>query len=101
VIVLWRFTAHAVFMPSSAPKTTSEGTPRIVEVMGATLTVDKYEMALSRVSTTTGRFCPAGKIGRELFGRPSCLPLPGKSFLNYLRVSGISGSVALLFGERF
>jgi hypothetical protein len=24
--------------------------------MGATLTVDRYEMALSRVNTTTGRF---------------------------------------------
>jgi hypothetical protein len=28
--------------------------------MGATLTVDKYEMALSRVNTTTGRFLSGG-----------------------------------------
>jgi len=47
-------------MPSSAVKTTSEGTPRMVDVMGATVTVDKYEMALPRVSTTTGRFLSGG-----------------------------------------
>jgi hypothetical protein len=41
-------------MPSSAPIGTSEGTPRIVDVIGATVTVDKYPMALSRVRTTTG-----------------------------------------------
>jgi hypothetical protein len=28
--------------------------------MGATLTVDKYEIALSRVNTTTGRFLSWG-----------------------------------------
>ncbi len=42
-------------MPSSSFKITSEGTPRIAEVTGATVTVDKYAMALLRVSTRTGR----------------------------------------------
>jgi hypothetical protein len=39
-------------MPSSAVETTSEGAPRIVEVMGPTITVGKYGIALPRVSTT-------------------------------------------------
>jgi len=43
-------------MPSSSFRTTSDGTPRIVEVTGATVTVDKYAMALVRVSTRAGRF---------------------------------------------
>jgi hypothetical protein len=47
-------------MPSSTPKTTSDGTPRIADVIGATVTVDKYAIALSRVSTTTGRFLSGG-----------------------------------------
>ena len=33
-------------MPSSSFRTTSDGTPRIVEVTGAIVTVDKYPMAL-------------------------------------------------------
>ena len=44
------------FIPSSSFRTTSDGTPRIVEVTGATVTVDKYAMALLRVSTRAGRF---------------------------------------------
>ena len=43
-------------MPSSSFRTTSDGTPRIVEVTGATVTVDKYAMALLRVSTRAVRF---------------------------------------------
>src|SRR5438874_12475771 len=53
---LCRLTAQGAFMPSSSFKTTSDGTPRIVEVIGATVTVDKYAMALLRVSTRAGRF---------------------------------------------
>ena len=56
VIVLWKFTAQGSFIPSSSANTASDGSPRIVEVIGATVTVDKLEMALSRVSTTTGLF---------------------------------------------
>jgi len=56
VTALCRFTAHADFIPSSSFNTTSDGTPRIVEVTGATVTVDKYAMALFRVSTRAGRF---------------------------------------------
>lgn len=53
VMTLWRLTAHGPFIPSAAVKRTSEGTPRIVEVMGATVTADKYAIALSRESTST------------------------------------------------
>ena len=38
---LCRFAAHGVFIPSASSSTTSEGTPRIVEVIGAAVTVDK------------------------------------------------------------
>jgi hypothetical protein len=41
VTALCRFTAQGAFMPSSSFKTTSDGTPRIADVMGATVTVDK------------------------------------------------------------
>jgi hypothetical protein len=41
VTALCKFTAHGDFMPSSSFKTTSDGTPRTVDVMGATVTVDK------------------------------------------------------------
>jgi len=44
VTALCRFTAHGDFMPSSSFRTTSDGTPRIVEVTGATVTVDRYAM---------------------------------------------------------
>jgi hypothetical protein len=88
-------------MPSSSPRTTSEGTPRISGVMGATLTVDKYEMALSRVDTTPAAFCQSEQRRRgehlpELFGRPRSLRLPRRGSLKCLRTPGISSSVALL-----
>jgi len=51
-------------MPSSLFRTTSDGTPRIVEVTGATVAVDKYARALSRVSTRTGRFLSGAATGR-------------------------------------
>jgi hypothetical protein len=41
VIALCRFTAQSDFIPSSSLKTTSDGTPRIVDVTGATVTVAK------------------------------------------------------------
>jgi hypothetical protein len=63
VTALCRFTAQGDFIPSSSVKTTSEGTPRIVEVTGATVTVDKYAMALSRVSTTAGLFLSGAANG--------------------------------------
>jgi hypothetical protein len=34
--------------------------PLIIEVTGATVTVDKYAMALLRVRTRTGRFLSGG-----------------------------------------
>jgi len=60
VTALCRFTAHGVFMPSSSLSVTSDGTPRIVDVIGATVTEDKYKTALSRVRTTTGRLLSGG-----------------------------------------
>src|SRR5580692_2251555 len=41
VTTLCRLTAQTCFIPSSSVKTTSDGTPRTVEVMGATVTADK------------------------------------------------------------
>ncbi len=38
---LCRLTAHTCFMPSSSVRTTSDGTPRTVEVIGATVMEDK------------------------------------------------------------
>jgi hypothetical protein len=40
-MALCRFTAQGAFIPSSSLSMTSEGTPRIVDVIGATVTVDK------------------------------------------------------------
>jgi hypothetical protein len=40
VTALCRLTAQGDFMPSSSFSTTSDGTPRMVEVTGATVTVE-------------------------------------------------------------
>lgn len=47
-------------MPSSSFNTTSDGTPRIVDVIGATVAVERYEIALSRVRTSTGLVLSGG-----------------------------------------
>lgn len=54
------FTAHGPFMPSFSSSPTSEGTPRIVDVTGATVTVERCGIALSRVNTSTGLFLSGG-----------------------------------------
>ena len=41
VTTLWRLTARVPFIPSASVSRTSDGTPRMVEVMGATVTADK------------------------------------------------------------
>ena len=41
VTTLWRLMAHVAFIPSFSVRRTSDGTPRMVEVMGATVTADK------------------------------------------------------------
>src|SRR5258708_955267 len=41
VTILCKFTAHGAFMPSDSSSVISDGTPRIVDVIGATVTVDK------------------------------------------------------------
>jgi len=57
---LWRFTAHSCFIPSSVPSGTSDGTPRTVEVIGATVTGDRYRIADPRVRIRTGRSLSGG-----------------------------------------
>ncbi len=60
VTALWRLTAQRPFMPSSTSRITSEGTPRMVDVTGATVTVARWPIALVRVRTTTGRCLSGG-----------------------------------------
>jgi hypothetical protein len=69
VTALFRFTVHGDLMPSSSFRAASDGTPRIVEVTGATVTVDKYAMALSRVSTKAGIIARGRDYGQS---RQSC-----------------------------
>jgi hypothetical protein len=64
VTALWRLIAHGAFIPSSTSSTTSDGTPRIAEVMGATVTIDRRWMEISRVRITTGR-CLSGRSKRH------------------------------------
>src|ERR1043165_6931266 len=52
--MLCRFTAQVPFMPSSILKITSDGTPRTVDVIGATVTVAKCPTTLERVRISTG-----------------------------------------------
>jgi len=52
---------------TSGPMTTSDGTPRIVEVIGAIVTRDSYPMAESRVRISTGRaLSGAGRLQRRI-----------------------------------
>ena len=105
VTALCKFTAHGNFMPSSSFRTTSDGTPRIVATTGATVTVDKYAMALLRVSTRAGRFFRACQTGRaelhpalfflwlvflQLFLRPRGLPFPTLRFCVGPRLSRVA-----------
>jgi len=58
--MLCKLTAQGALMPSSSLNTTSDGTPRIVDVIGATVTVASQPMEPSRVSTTTGLLLSGG-----------------------------------------
>ena len=89
VTALCRLMAQSPFIPSSISRITSEGTPRIVEEIGATVTVDRWLTALSRVRTRTGR-CLAGVFRR----RRSVLPTT--EFVFPLRLSFVTPTVALL-----
>jgi len=60
VTKLWRFTAQGCFIPSSVPSGTSDGTPRTVDAIGATVTRDKYRIADPRVRIKTGRSLSGG-----------------------------------------
>ena len=57
---LCRLTAHGPFTPSSTSNRTSDGTSRIVEVMGAMVTVARCPIALLRVKISTGRCLSGG-----------------------------------------
>src|ERR1017187_6002656 len=64
VTALCKLTAQRPFIPSAISRITSEGTPRMVDVIGATVTVARWPIALSRVRTTTGR-CLSGGLNRQ------------------------------------
>src|SRR5450759_1173317 len=64
VTALCRLTAQRPFIPSSISRISSEGTPRMVDVMGATVTVARWPMTVSRVRTRTGR-CLSGGANRH------------------------------------
>jgi len=53
--------AQGPFIPSSIPSIISEETPRIVDVIGATVAVGKLPSELSRVRITTGRSLSGGE----------------------------------------
>ncbi len=63
VTTLCKLTAQGLFIPSASVNRTSEGTPRMVEVTGATVTEHRYSMAPSLVRTTTG-LCLSGRGNR-------------------------------------
>ena len=69
VTALCRLTAHRPFIPSPTPRITSEGTSRMVEEIGATVTVERCPTALSRVKMTTGR-CLSGDANRQRWTSP-------------------------------
>ena len=50
--------SRLVLQPSAVPTSTSLGAPRIVDVIGATMTVCRRPMTSWRVITSTGRRCP-------------------------------------------
>jgi hypothetical protein len=103
---LCRFTAQGDFMPSSSFRTTSDGTPRIVDVTGATVTVDKYAMAMARLSTRAGRFLfGRGKLVKAeprlgLFFRPRGLRFPTPRFRAGLRQPRVALAIALFTGSQ-
>ena len=76
VTALCKFTAQGPFIPSSTPSATSEGTSRIVEVIGAIVTVERWPNAPSRVSINTGR-CLSGFSNRQRWTAPR-FNLPAK-----------------------
>ena len=93
-------------MPSSSFRTTSDGTPRMVEVTGATVTVDKYTTALLRVSTRTGLSCRAWQTGRAelrlgLFFWPRGLRFPTRRFRVGFRLSRVALAVARFTDAQF
>ena len=101
VTALCKFTAQAPFIPSATSNTTSEGTSRIVEVIGATVTVERWPTALSRVRISTGR-CLSGFSNRQRWTangsivRPSRSVLPGYVIFFPLRFGLIAAPIAFL-----
>ncbi len=86
---------------AEALKNISDGTPRIVEVIGTTVTVDRYLTALSRVSTTTGLLLSGGvngkiRISPGLFLRPCSHSLPRGRFARRGRMCLVALSIEFL-----
>lgn len=83
---LCRFTAHGPFIPSLSSSVTSDGTPRIVDVIGATVTVDRYATAVSLVRTRTGLGLSGGanpymRMSPRTILPAMLLPLPTRATL--------------------
>ena len=57
------------FFPSSTSNISSDGTPRTVEEMGATVTVERWPMAASRGRMRAGR-CLSGDANRQRWTSP-------------------------------
>ena len=58
---------HDAFMPSSSSKTTSDGTPRIVDEIGATVTVDRLTAAAKKWATLAVSAGPERRLRSGLF----------------------------------
>jgi len=94
-------------MPSSSSNLTSEGTSRMLDVIGATVAVDKYPRALSRVSTTTGLALSGGakwyrRISPLAVPPPKSPPFPnGTDLLNLVdRLRTLGGPVVPVPGSQ-
>ena len=104
VTALCRFTAQGPFMPSSLPRTTSDGTPRIVDVIGATVTRQGRRWRCRASAPPPAAPCPAARTGRgesprALFFRPRCLRLPRAHIVACLRPSRVPFAVAIFLGS--
>jgi hypothetical protein len=90
VTALCRFTAQGDFMPSSSFRTTSDGTPRMVEVAGATARGSSYREAKGGAfdflfitktpyapSQTSN--CPSATMESTCVPGPGCARLPRRT----------------------
>ena len=78
VTALCRFTAHGAFMPSSGVKTTSDGTPRMVKVIGATVTRSGFASTGAQPDRSRAAVFSRGQSGPSLYVEftPQSIPHP-------------------------